>query len=81
MNQQTRVVLEITDQSLHRVLDSLPVGAYLCDANGLIAYFNQQAAKIWGRAPSLHDPADRYCGSLKLYSIDGTPITHDQYWI
>jgi signal transduction histidine kinase len=29
----------------------------------------------------LNDPVDRFCGSFKLYSTDGTPIAHDRCWM
>ena len=67
--------------SVHRLLDRLPAGAYTCDRDGLITYFNRQAAELWGRAPRLNDPADRYCGSFKLYLNDGKPIPHQQCWM
>jgi CheY-like chemotaxis protein len=60
------------------LLEVLPAGAYSCDAAGLITYFNQHAVQLWGRAPKLNDPVDRFCGSFKLYSPDGSPIAHDQ---
>jgi signal transduction histidine kinase/ActR/RegA family two-component response regulator len=47
----------------------------------LITYFNPKAVELWGRAPKLNDPADRFCGSFKLFSSDGTPIRHDQCWM
>jgi signal transduction histidine kinase len=64
-----------------RLLEKLPAGAYTCDAEGLITYFNSQALELWGRAPKLQDPADRFCGSFKLFSSDGTPIAHDECWM
>jgi two-component sensor histidine kinase len=64
-----------------RLLEKLPAGAYACDANGLITYFNAQALAFWGRAPALNDPVDRFCGSFKLFATDGSPITHDQCWM
>ncbi len=64
-----------------RLLEKLPAGAYTCDPEGLITYFNQYAVQLWGRAPKLNDPADRFCGSSKLFSPDGSPITHDQCWM
>ena len=42
------------------LLEKLPAGAYTCDANGLITYFNQFAVDLWGQAPALNDPVDRY---------------------
>ncbi len=64
-----------------RLLDRLPSGAYLCDAEGLITYFNDQAVALWGRAPRLNNSADRYCGSFRLYSSDGSAIRHEECWM
>ncbi len=63
------------------LLEKLPAGAYTCDPEGLITYFNQHAVQLWGRAPKLNDPEDRFCGSFKLFSVDGSPIAHDQCWM
>lgn len=63
------------------LLDKLPAGAYICDPNGLITYYNQRAVEMWGRTPKLNDPADRFCGSFKLFSADGTPLRHDECWM
>jgi signal transduction histidine kinase len=77
---QTSVVP--TFEVLYRgLLESLPAAAYLCDANGFITYFNGHAVRLWGRAPKLNDPSDRYCGSFKLYSAEGEPIPHDECWM
>src|SRR5918995_6437191 len=64
-----------------RLLEKLPAGAYTCDAEGLITYFNQHAVQLWGRAPKLNDPRDRFCGSFKLFLSDGSPIAHDACWM
>ena len=63
------------------LLEKLPAGAYTCNPDGLITYFNQHAVQLWGRSPKLNDPVDRFCGSFKLYAVDGSPITHDQCWM
>lgn len=65
----------------HRLLDTLPAAAYTCDAEGRITYFNRRAEEVWGRAPKLNDPNERFCGSHRLYSTDGAPIAHDQCWM
>jgi len=64
-----------------RLLDALPAGAYTCDQEGLITYYNRRATEIWGRAPVLNDAADRYCGSFRLFAADGTPLEHEQCWM
>jgi len=56
------------------LLQVLPAGAYTCDADGLITYFNEYALDLWGRAPKLNDPIDRFCGALRLFAADGTQI-------
>lgn len=63
------------------LLEKLPAAAYTCDAEGLITYYNQRAAHLWGRAPVVNSATDRYCGSFKLFSCDDTPIAHDQCWM
>ncbi|MCE9547512.1 MAG: MEKHLA domain-containing protein, partial [Planctomycetia bacterium] len=63
------------------LLDTLPAAAYTCDVHGLIDYFNQHAVTVWGRAPQLNDPIDRFCGSFKLFAADGTPIDHAECWM
>ena len=68
-------------RDLHRLLDDLPAGAYICDRDGLITYFNQHALELWGRAPRLNDPSDRFCGSFRLFAADGSAIPHDQCWM
>jgi hypothetical protein len=60
---ETEVLVEVTQdggREFHRLLDRLPAAAYTCDAEGLITYFNRHALELWGRAPKLNDPLDRY---------------------
>ena len=68
-------------KELARLLDALPTAAYVCDAEGLITHFNRAAADIWGREPKLNDPGHRFCGSFKLYALDGSPIAPERSWI
>jgi signal transduction histidine kinase/AmiR/NasT family two-component response regulator len=70
-----------SDPQFHRMLEKLPAGAYTCDSDGLITYFNQHAVQLWGRAPKLNDPVDRFCGSFKLFASDGSPIAHRECWM
>ena len=73
--------IEIGEMWLRHLLERLPAGAYTCDAEGLITYFNQRAVEVWGRTPRLNEPEERFCGSFRLYSIDGTSMRHDQCWM
>jgi PAS domain S-box-containing protein len=70
-----------SEMQFRRLLEKLPAGAYTCDAEGLITYFNPHAVQLWGRTPRLNDPADRFCGSFKLFAADGTPIDHSRCWM
>jgi PAS domain S-box-containing protein len=79
--QQVVSVLHRSDLQFWRLLDKLPAGAYTCDAEGLITYFNHHAVQLWGRAPQLHNPVDRFCGSFKLFLPDGSALAHDQCWM
>lgn len=69
------------DVEFRRLLDVLPFAAYTCDTTGLITYYNEHAVTLWGRAPKLNDPVDRFCGSFKLFAPDGSPIAHDRCWM
>jgi two-component system, chemotaxis family, CheB/CheR fusion protein len=64
-----------------RLVAKLPAAAYTCDATGLITYFNKRAVELWGRAPKLNDPVDRFCGSFRLFSADGVPLAHEDCWM
>ena len=69
------------DLDFRRVLEALPAAAYICDAQGLITYYNRRAVLAWGREPKLNDPEDRYCGSFRLSTADGKWVPHDQCWM
>lgn len=62
-------------------LEHLPVGAYTCNREGQITYFNSRAEEMWGRTPLLNDENERFCGSFKLYAVDGTLISRDESWM
>ena len=64
-----------------KLLDKLPAGVYVCNAEGLITYFNDHAVQMWGRAPTLNEPMDRFCGSSRLYHSDGRAMPHDECWM
>jgi PAS domain S-box-containing protein len=59
-----------------QVVDALPAAVYITDINGVITYYNDAAARLWGWRPELGK--NQWCGSWKLYWPDGTALPHDQ---
>ncbi|MDQ6620698.1 MAG: ATP-binding protein [Pseudomonadota bacterium] len=64
----------------NELLERLPAGAYTCNVDGLITYFNKPAEDLWGRAPRLNHAADRFCGSFRLFDKNGVPVPHEECW-
>jgi two-component system CheB/CheR fusion protein len=62
--------------NFHQVVDALPAAVYVTDAEGRITYYNEAAVALWGYEPPLGD--SRWCGSWRLYWLDGTPMAHDE---
>lgn len=58
------------------VIEALPAAIYITDAAGRLTYFNEAAAKLWGRVPKLG--ATEWCGSWKLFWPDGRSMPHEQ---
>ena len=59
--------------------DLLPAAVYICDRDGKIVRYNRRAAELWGRTPKIGDPSERFCGSHRLYRLDGGPLPHAAY--
>ncbi len=60
------------------VLDALPIGIYVCGADGRILRVNRKALEFWGRPPRLVQLTQSFCGSFRLESLDGQFIAPDQ---
>ncbi|WP_370434483.1 PAS domain S-box protein [Microvirga sp. TS319] len=58
------------------ILDVMPTALYVCSADGTILRYNRRAAELWGRTPRLGEPNERYCGSFRLYHLDGRALAH-----
>ena len=61
--------------SFRSLVLGLPAAIYACDAEGYITFFNEAAAALWGRTPELQ--VERWCGALKIFRPDGTPVALD----
>ncbi|WP_158816433.1 sensor histidine kinase [Methylocapsa sp. S129] len=64
------------DDYFRGVLDALTAAVYITDAAGLITYYNEAAAALWGRRPELG--IDQWCGSWKLFWPDGRQLPLDE---
>jgi len=64
------------ERRFRRLLDALPAAVYTTDAVGRITYYNEAAAVLWGRRPSLG--TSEWCGSWKLFWPDGMPMAHNE---
>ncbi|WP_370631993.1 PAS domain S-box protein [Phyllobacterium lublinensis] len=58
------------------IIMCLPAAVYTTDTSGIITFYNKAAAELWGREPKIGE--DEWCGSWKLYRLDGTPMAHDE---
>ena len=61
------------ERSYRSFIEALGVAVYTTDADGKITFFNDAAAQLWGRRP---DIGEEWCGSLRLFWPDGTPMDH-----
>ena len=70
--ERPRDAAQLHDRSF---LNALGVAVYTTDADGRITFFNEAAARLWGRRPEL---GEEWCGSLRLFWPDGRPMRHDE---
>ena len=68
-----------SEKRYHRLVGLLPAAVYTCEApSGIITFYNERAAELWGRAPEIGDNDERFCESLRLYRSDGSLLRHDE---
>jgi PAS domain S-box-containing protein len=65
-----------SEKRYRALFDWVPVAVYTCDAKGLIQEYNQHAVELWGREPKRNDPAEKFCGSARMFYLDGRPMPH-----
>src|SRR6266436_10436340 len=67
-----------SEQRFRGLVELMPVAVYVCDRSGIIQSYNNRAVELWGREPKPGDTAERYCGSLRLYSPVGKLVPHEE---
>lgn len=63
---------------LENILNLIPAAVYCCDLEGNIMYYNQKAIELWGRKPNVGDEIEKFCGSYKIYNLDGSYLPHEK---
>jgi signal transduction histidine kinase len=76
--EQSENVLRQIEERFRWLVEIMPVAVYIVDKTGIIQHYNERAVELWGRKPEIGDPAQRHCGSLRLYSTDGTLVPHEE---
>ena len=67
-----------SEERYRTLFDLGPVAVYSCDATGVIQTFNRQATELWGLEPTPGDTTKRFCGSFKMFHLDGRFMPHEQ---
>ena len=74
-----RQSLQASEARYKSVLGLMPAGLYTVEAaTGTITYYNDQAARMWGREPKLNDKEERFCGCFKVFLPDGRFVPREQ---
>jgi PAS domain S-box-containing protein len=58
------------------ILSHLPMAAYVVRADGVVVWYNERAAELWGRRPVAGDTDERFCGAHTLFHPDGSHMAH-----
>lgn len=66
------------EQHYRRIVDLLPIGVSVCDAQGRIIYYNEQAASLWGLRPVIGGDDPLFCGFEHVLLSDGTSVPRDR---
>lgn len=70
------LTLSQTEHQYQNLIASLPAAVYCCDIDGRVTLFNEAAATLWGRTPTLLQ--EYWCGSHKMFTLNGEALSHDQ---
>ena len=60
------------------LLEWLPIGVCVCDAEGYLVQYNSRAAELWGRSPTVGNQGQRFTGAYRAYRPNGEPLPVEQ---
>ncbi len=75
---QAEKALRESEERHRQLLSLMPAAVYSCDVTGVITYYNERAAELWGQAPQIGDPHKLFCGSDQMILPNGMPLPHEQ---
>jgi len=72
---QSKTQFAQSERSYRHLLETMAVAVYTCDMEGRVNFHNEAAVTLWGRVPELG--VELWCGSHKMYTLDGTWMPHE----
>jgi PAS domain S-box-containing protein len=79
MRRESSEALRASEERYRQVLRMMPAGVYTCEApSGVISYYNEHAARLWGRTPRVGDTEERFCACYKVWSREGKFVPREQ---
>jgi PAS domain S-box-containing protein len=69
-------LFSVDNKDFKQLVIGSPVAIYTCDKDGYVTFYNDAAARLWGRSPEIG--IDLWCGSWKIYYPDGRSMPLDQ---
>ncbi len=60
------------DSLSREILKNLPMPCYALDENGFFVFFNEEAARLWGRRPEIGK--EQWSGAFRLLTLDGKDL-------
>ena len=73
---RTEGALRASETRFRTLFNLVPSAVYSCDVQGVIQDFNRRATELWGRTPARGDASARFCGSIRMFRPDGSPMTN-----
>src|SRR5262245_4714165 len=69
-----RLDLERLVRSPGVLIETLPIGIYVCDRHGTLVQFNRRAAELWGQSPALGSRETRFGAVARILDHNGVAV-------